>query len=108
MVLLEIDTEGISSIEFESDAPRSIDMDCVAGWNKASQGMEVKSRQIHLSGCGRDVQTIEANQDAPLHGGVDLSGPPFRPQLGERFLRNVLIQRSVISLLTYVNILLTS
>jgi hypothetical protein len=33
MILLKIDTESISGIEFESDTPRTIDMDRVAGWN---------------------------------------------------------------------------
>jgi hypothetical protein len=44
MVLLEIDPEGISGIEFEGDAPRAIDVDRVAGWNKTSQGMKIKPR----------------------------------------------------------------
>ena len=44
MVLLEIDTEGISGIELEGDAPRDIDVNRVAGWNKTSQGMKIKPR----------------------------------------------------------------
>jgi hypothetical protein len=61
MVLLEIDTEGISGIEFKRKASRAIDMDRVAGWNKTSQGMKIKTRQIHLLGRGRGIQAIEAN-----------------------------------------------
>jgi hypothetical protein len=41
MILLEIDTESISGIEFEGDTPRVIDVDRVAGWNKTSQGMKI-------------------------------------------------------------------
>jgi hypothetical protein len=61
MVLLEIDTESISGIEFEGDTPRAIDVDRIAGWNKTSQGMKIKTRQIHLLGRGRGIQAIEAN-----------------------------------------------
>jgi hypothetical protein len=61
MVLLEIDTESISGIEFEGDASRAIDMDRVAGWNKTSQGMKIKTRQIHLLRRARGIQTIQSN-----------------------------------------------
>ena len=61
MILLEIDSQSISGIEFEGDAPRTIDVDRVAGWNKTSQGMEIKPRQIHLLRRGSDIQAIEAN-----------------------------------------------
>ena len=61
MVLLEIDTESIFGIEFEGDTPRAIDVDRVAGWNKTSQRMKIKARQIHLLGRGRGIQAIEAN-----------------------------------------------
>ena len=59
MVLLEINTESISGVEFEG-APRAIDVDRVASWNKTSQGMKIKTRQIHLLGR-RGIQAIEAN-----------------------------------------------
>jgi hypothetical protein len=59
--LLEIDTESISGIEFEGDTPRAIDVDRIAGWNKTSQGMKIKTREIHLLGRGRGIQAIEAN-----------------------------------------------
>jgi hypothetical protein len=42
--MLEINTESISGIEFEGDAPRAIDVNRVAGWNKTSQGMKIKPR----------------------------------------------------------------
>ena len=40
MVLLKIDTQSISGIEFEGNTPRTIDADRVAGWNKTPQGMK--------------------------------------------------------------------
>jgi hypothetical protein len=46
MILLEIDTESISEIEFEGDTPRTIDVERVAGWNKTSQGMKIKPRGV--------------------------------------------------------------
>ena len=61
MILLDIDTESISGIEFEGDAPRAIDVDRVAGWNKTSQGMKIKTGQIHLLRRSRGIQAIEAN-----------------------------------------------
>jgi|NGEPerStandDraft_6_1074524.scaffolds.fasta_scaffold39237_2 hypothetical protein len=61
MVLFEIDTESISGIEFECDTPRAIDVDRIAGWNKTSQGIKIKTREIHLLGRGRGIQAIEPN-----------------------------------------------
>jgi hypothetical protein len=61
MILLEIDTESISGIEFEGDVPRAFDVDRLAGWNKTSQGMKIKTRQIHLLRRVRGIQTIQAN-----------------------------------------------
>ena len=42
MILLEIDTQSISGIEFEGDTPRTIDVDRVGGWNETPQGMKIK------------------------------------------------------------------
>ena len=84
MVLLEIDTESISGIELEGDAPRTIDVDRVAGWNETSQGMKIEPGKVHLLRRGRDIQAIEADQDPLMQRRIDLGGAAFRPQLGER------------------------
>jgi hypothetical protein len=85
MILLEIDAKSISSIELEGDAPRPVDMDRVAGRYEAFQGVEIKPGKAHLRRCARDIQPIEADQDALTQLGVDLGRAAFRPQLGQRF-----------------------
>jgi hypothetical protein len=47
MVLFEVDTAGITFLEFERDAPLSIHMDRIAHRFEASQGMEIKARNAH-------------------------------------------------------------
>jgi hypothetical protein len=42
MVLLEIDAEGISGIEFKGYASRAIDMNRVTGGNETFEDMEIK------------------------------------------------------------------
>jgi hypothetical protein len=39
--------------------PQAIDVDCIAGCNKSSQGMKIKPRQIHLLRRANDIQTID-------------------------------------------------
>jgi len=51
MVLLEIDTQSISGIEFKGDTPRAIDVDRVADWNKTAQGMIIKPGRLICSGA---------------------------------------------------------
>ena len=53
MILLEIDTESISGIEFKGNTPRTIDADRLAGWNKTPQGMKIKPRFICSGDCSR-------------------------------------------------------
>jgi len=83
MVLLEIDAEGISGVELEGDAPRSVDMDRVPGRNKTFQGVKIKPGKVHLLWRSRGIQAIKTNQDALVHLGVDLRRAAFRPQLGQ-------------------------
>ena len=59
MVLFEIDAEYVSGGELEGDAPRSVDMDRVAGRDETFQGMEVKPGKVHLIRRARDVQPIK-------------------------------------------------
>lgn len=84
MVLLEIDAEGISGDELESDTPRSIDMDRVAGRHETFQGVEIKPGKVHLFRCVRDVQAIEPNKDALVQPGIDPAGAALRPQIRQR------------------------
>ena len=85
MVLFKINPESITRVEFESDAPRAIDMNGVAGWNESFQRMKVKPWKVHLFRGGRRIKAIEPDQDTFMHLGVDLCGAAFRPQIGESF-----------------------
>ena len=79
MVLLEIDADGIAGVKLESDAPRSIDMDRIAPRDKTFQNMKIESWKVHLFRGGRDIQAIEAHQDALVHLGVDFRRAAFSP-----------------------------
>ena len=79
MILLEIDAESISGIEFEGDAPRSIDMDRIAPRDKTFQNMKIEPWKVHLFRGGRDLQAIEAHQDALVDLGVDFRRAAFSP-----------------------------
>lgn len=72
MILLEINPVGVTFVEFESDAPRAIDVDRVAGWYGPSQGLKIKLRKIHLFRHGCGVKTIEPDQDTSVHLDADL------------------------------------
>ena len=84
MILLEIDTESISGAKFEGYAPRSIDMDRVAGGNEAFQAVEIKPWKVHLLRRARNVQAIKTDEDALVQLGIDLDRAAFRPQLRKR------------------------
>jgi hypothetical protein len=84
MILLEIDTESISGAKFEGYAPRSIDMDRVAGGNEAFQGVEIKPGKVHLFRRARNIQAIKTDEDALMQLGIDLGRAAFRPQLRKR------------------------
>jgi hypothetical protein len=79
VVLLEINADSIPRIEFEGNAPRTIDVDCVAGGNKTFQGMKIKPGKIHLFRRICCIQAIKADQDALVHLDIDLRRPAFRP-----------------------------
>jgi hypothetical protein len=55
MVLLEIDTESISGLEFESDAPRLFIMDRVPGWNESFKGVKIEPGKAPAQGPSRRI-----------------------------------------------------
>ena len=79
MVLLEIDAEGVSRIEFKSYAPRAIDMNRVTGGNEALEDMEIKSRKVHLFRHCCNIQAIKTDQYPLMHPGINLRRAAFRP-----------------------------
>src|SRR5690348_4403484 len=84
MVLLEVDADGISSVELKGDTPWPIDVDRIARWAEAVQGVEVEPRQVHFLGALRHIQSIQAHEDALLHLGVDLAGFSRLEQVRQR------------------------
>jgi len=54
MVLFEIDSTGVGCVEFECDAPGSVDVNRVASRTETLECMKIETRQVHLSrGSGR-------------------------------------------------------
>ena len=84
MVLLEIDAEGVSGIEFKGYAPRAIDMNRITGGNETFEDMEIKPRKVHLFRRARNIQAIKTDEDALVQLGIDLGRAAFRPQLRQR------------------------
>ena len=81
MILLEIETQSISGIEFEGDTPRTIDADRVAG-NKTPQGMKIKPRFI-CSGAvaGSESEIIKQREGRPP---AQFAGVAIDPQFLSR------------------------
>src|SRR5258708_1274147 len=81
MVLLEIDPTGFAILEFEGDAPRSIDVDRIALRIEPLQGMKVEARNIHFLGSDGDVEPIEPCENTFVHLRVDLRTLALGPEL---------------------------
>jgi hypothetical protein len=92
MILLEVHAPRISVREFEGQAPRAVHMDGIADWRKAFERMEVEAGQIHIFGHGRNVETVEPEQDAPMHPNIDRLGASFGPEIRKRLLLKLLIK----------------
>jgi hypothetical protein len=82
MILLEINTADVAVVEFERDAPRSVYVNRIPNWLKASQRMEIKAWNVHFLRPRDNVQAVQAPQDAYMHLRIYLSGPPMLPKLG--------------------------
>ena len=80
MGLLEIDTEGVSGVEFEGYAPRAVHMDRVTRGNEAFESMEIKARKVHLSRCCYNIQAIKAGKSEPDED-LHWMSPPRRQML---------------------------
>ena len=79
MVLLEIDAEGVSRIEFKGYAPRAIDMNRVTDGNETFEVMEIKPRKVHLFRCCYNIQAIKPDQYPFTQPGINLRRAAFRP-----------------------------
>jgi hypothetical protein len=73
MILLEIDPERVAFVEFERDAPGSIDVNGVAR-RLSPQGVEVKSRNVHILGEPSAVESVEPAKTTFVQGTLDMPG----------------------------------
>jgi hypothetical protein len=84
MILLEIDAACLAIVEFEGDAPRPVDMDGEALWIEAVQCVKVEAGNVHFFRSHSDIETIQPDQNALLHLGVDFRAPAEAPEVGQR------------------------
>jgi hypothetical protein len=82
MILLEIDAAGFAILEFEGDAPWSIDVDRIALRIEPPEGMKVEARNVHFLGSKSDVETVQPCENAFVHLRIDFRtlapGPKLR------------------------------
>jgi hypothetical protein len=83
VILFEIDVEGVASIEFESDAPRSVHMDRVANGIEAGHRVKVVSRHVYLGELDRFIDRIKTNPYAPVHSLIDPGRLPGLEKIGQ-------------------------
>jgi hypothetical protein len=85
MILLQIDLDGIGSIPAERDAPRPVDMHCVA-LREPSQRMKVKSGQVHSIRTDDAIKHVKTPQRTALQINRNLAGVPGFPKLLQTFV----------------------
>jgi len=81
MILLEIDATNLAILEFEGDAPGSIDVNRVALRIEPLQGMKVEARKVHFLNSDGNLKAIEPCENAPMHLRIDLRAPALGPKL---------------------------
>ena len=79
MILLEIDAEGVSRIEFKGYVPRAIDMNHVTDGNETFEAMEIKPRKVHLFRRCYNIQAIKTDQYPLTQLEINLRRAAFRP-----------------------------
>jgi hypothetical protein len=81
VILLEINATSFAILEFEGDAPGSIDVNRIALRIEPLQGMKVEAWNVHFLGADGDIKTIEPCENAPMHLRIDLRTPAPGPKL---------------------------
>jgi hypothetical protein len=81
VILLEINATSFAILEFEGDAPGSIDVNRIPLRIEPMQGMKIEAGNIHFLGADGDVETIEPCENAPMHLRIDLRAPALGPKL---------------------------
>jgi hypothetical protein len=85
VVLFEIDTARFIVLEFERDAPWSVDVDRIAFWIEPLQGVKVEAWDVHFFSPDGNVETIEPRENALVHFRIYFRGLALRPQLRKGF-----------------------
>lgn len=83
MVLLEVDSIGVAFFELECDAPGSVHVNRIAGRLEASQGMKIKTRDIHFLWPRRRIEPVKTTKDASMHPRIDLRCLPCLPEFSK-------------------------
>src|ERR1700712_3187860 len=83
MILLEIDAAGFAVLEFESDAPGSVDVNRIALGIEPVQRMKVEAGNVHFLGPYSNVEPIEPCEDTLMHLRVDLRTFALGPKVRE-------------------------
>lgn len=86
MILLKIDPGCMRAVEFECQAPWSVDVDRVARRSEPSQRVKVVARDVHVFGPLCLVQGFQSPQDAGIHPRIDLGGGARCPKFGKRLV----------------------
>jgi hypothetical protein len=84
--LFEIDPAGLAILEFECNAPRSIDVNRIASRIEPMQRMKIKAWDVHFLSPDGDIKTVESGKDALMHFCVDLRTLALGPQLRKGFV----------------------
>jgi hypothetical protein len=85
MILLEIDAAGLAILEFEGDAPWSINVRRITLRIESLQGMKVETRNVHFLGSDSDIKTVEPCENALMHLRIDLRTLAPGPKLRKGF-----------------------
>jgi hypothetical protein len=92
VVLLKINVEGVSILEFESDAPRSVDMNCVPLWVETLKGVKVKARKLQFADRRCLFETIQPQGNARVHFLINFGCRPVIEKLLQAFIPECLNQ----------------
>jgi len=85
VILLEIDSTSLAVCEFESNAPRSIDVNRITSRIEPLQGMKIETGDVHLLGPDGNVETVQPRKYALMHFCIDLRTLALGPQLRKGF-----------------------
>src|SRR5664280_895049 len=91
MVLLEIDAEGVSGIEFKGYAPRAIDMNRITGGNETFEDIEINPGRFICSGVATTFRRSRRISIRLCSLGSIFAVRPFDHRSASILLRKVLI-----------------